>query len=52
MITGSTLIWLACSYAVGCYAEGQRRDKWMWILISLFISPLFSFIVLLFLGRK
>lgn len=46
-----TLIYIAICYFVGCYAEERRRSKWLWFLVSFFISPLFSFIVLLLIGR-
>lgn len=51
MVTVSGLIYLAICYAVGCYAAEKNRSKWLWFLISFFISPLFSFVVLLLLGR-
>lgn len=52
MITISGLIYLVACYGVGRYAEEQRRSMWFWILVSLFISPIFAFIVLLILGKK
>ncbi|WP_405379641.1 hypothetical protein [Phascolarctobacterium sp.] len=48
----TALIYIGVCYAVSCYAEEKRRSKWLWFLVSFFISPLFSFIVLLILGRK
>lgn len=52
MVTVGSLIWLGICYAVGCYAEEKHRSKWLWFLISFFVSPLLAFIVLLVLGRK
>lgn len=51
LTTLSGLIYLAICYAVGCYAAEKNRSKWLWFLVSFFISPLFSFIVLLLIGR-
>ena len=45
------IIWFGFSYPVGKIAEKSfHRNRYAWVLISLCITPLFAFILLLSLG--
>lgn len=43
------LIVILLAFLVGAFANGRNRSGFFWFLISLIISPLFAFIVLLIL---
>jgi hypothetical protein len=46
------ILWVVLSVAVALAAGRFGRDEMVWLIVSLAISPLIAFILLLALGRR
>jgi hypothetical protein len=51
VIIGGTFLWVALSIVVGVAANSRGRNSLIWILLSLFLSPLIAGLLLLALPR-
>lgn len=46
------LLWIGFSFLVGRLAMERGRSFWLGFLLSLALSPLIGFIIILVMGRK
>jgi hypothetical protein len=47
-----SFIYLGLSMTIGFWAEKRNRSYWVWLLISLFVTPLISTLILACKGKK
>lgn len=44
-------IWILCTIIVAMYASSRDRNPFAWAFVSLLISPLIAFVILLVMGK-